>query len=124
VDELAVRGRLGAEVLHRLATVLDALDIDVPRGIWEAAGRMPQPATGYLPETGVLADLAQSSQRKDTGRTVLVAMRALGPNGAEGANILALGDAVRALKRAGLESDARGLGFEALFAVWPRASGR
>jgi len=50
-------------------------------------------------------------------------MRALGPNGAEGANILALGDAVRALKRAGLEPDARRLAFEALFAVWPRTPG-
>ena len=117
------RGRLSVDVLHRLATVLDALDIDVPMGIWEAAGRTPQPASGYLPETGVLADLAQSAQRKDTGRTVLVAMRALGPNGADGANILALGDAVRALKRAGLEPDARRVAFEALFAVWPRVPG-
>ncbi|MDP9138265.1 MAG: hypothetical protein M3N38_08815, partial [Pseudomonadota bacterium] len=96
VDDLAKKGRLSVDVLHRLATVLDALDVDVPMSIWEAAGRTPQPASGYLPETGVLADLAQSAQRRDTGRTVLVAMRALGPNGAEGANILALGDVVRA----------------------------
>ncbi len=123
LDELARRGRLNAETLHRLATVLDALDIDVPVGIWEGAGRVPQPASGYLPETGVLADLGQSAQRKDTGRTVLVAMRALGPNGAEGVNVLALGDAVRALKRAGLELDARRLACEALFAVWPRTPG-
>jgi hypothetical protein len=123
LDDLARRGRLGNDALHRLATVLDALDADVPIGIWEAAGRTPQPASGYLPETGVLADLAQSAQRKDTGRTILVAMRALGPNGAEGANILALGDVVRALKRTGLEPDARRLAFEALFAVWPRTPG-
>jgi len=114
---------LSVDVLHRLATVLDALDVDVPMGIWEAAGRTPQPASGYLPETGVLADLAQSAQRKDTGRTVLVAMRGLGPNGAEGANILALADTVRALKRAGLEPDARRIAFEALFAFWPRVPG-
>jgi hypothetical protein len=123
VEELAARGRLSGDVLHRLATVLDALDIDVPMGLWEAAGRTPQPASGYLPETGVLADLAQSAQRKDTGRTVLVALRALGPNGTEGANILALGDTVRALKRAGLERDARRLALEALFALWPRTPG-
>jgi hypothetical protein len=123
VEELARRGRLNVEALHRLATVLDALDVDVPMGIWEAASRVPQPATGHLPETGVLADLLQSSQRKDAGRTVLVAMRALGPGGAEGANILALGDVVRALKRAGLEADARRIALEALFAVWPRAPG-
>lgn len=123
VDDFAKKGRLSVDVLHRLATVLDALDVDVPMGIWEAAGRTPQPASGYLPETGVLADLAQAAQRKDTGRTVLVAMRALGPNGADGANILALGDTVRALKRAGLEADARRIAFEAVFAFWPRVPG-
>ena len=84
VEELAARGRLGGETLHRLATVLDALDIDVPAGIWDAASRTPQPAAGYLPETGVLAELAQSAKRKDTGRTILLAMRALGPDGAGG----------------------------------------
>ncbi len=123
LNELAARGRLDPEVLHRLATVLDALDVDVPMGLWEAAGRTPQPVTGYLPETGVLADLSQASQRKDAGHTVLLTIRALGPNSADGANILALGDSVRALKRAGLEVDARRVGLEALFAVWPRNSG-
>jgi hypothetical protein len=34
--------------------------------------------------------------------------------------MIALGDAIRALKRAGLESDARRLGFEALLPGWPR----
>jgi hypothetical protein len=122
MEDLAVRGRLGADTLHRLAAVLDALDIDVPIGIWDAASRMPQPATGYLPETGVLADLAQSSKRNDTARTILLVMRTLGAGGPEGANVLALGDAIRALKRIGLEADARRVGLEALLAVWPRAA--
>jgi hypothetical protein len=123
VDALAARGRIGAEALHRLATVLDALDINVPMGIWEAAGRAPQPAGGHLPETGVLAELAQVSQRKDAGHTALVVMRVLGSRTADEAHILALGDSVRALKRVGLEADARRLGVEALLAVWPRTSG-
>jgi hypothetical protein len=122
MEDLAVRGRLGADTLHRLATVLDALDIDVPIGIWDAASRLPQPATGYLPETGVLADLAQSSKRNDAARTILLVMRTLGAGGPEGANVLALGDAIRALKRIGLEADARRVGLEALLAVWPRAA--
>ena len=98
MEELAPRGRLGADALHRLATVLDALDIDVPiaSGMRPAARRNPR--RGYLPETGVLADLAQSAKRKDAGRTILLAMRTLGPDGPEGANMLALGDAVRALE--------------------------
>lgn len=122
MEDLASRGRLGADILHRLATVLDALDIDVPIGIWDAAGRIPQPATGYLPETGVLADLGQSAKRNDAARTILLVMRALGPGGPEGANVLALGDAIRALKRIGLEADARRLGLEALLTVWPRTA--
>jgi hypothetical protein len=49
-------------------------------------------------------------------------LRALGPHGAEGAHIIALGDAIRALRRAGLEREARRLGFEALFTSWPRSA--
>ena len=120
---MAARGRLGVETLHRLATVLDALDIDVPIAIWDAASRTPQPSSGYLPETGILADLAQSAKRNDAGRTILLVMRALGANGPEGANVLALGDAIRALKRIGLEADARRLGLEALLPAWPRTAG-
>jgi len=120
LSELAVHGRLGAETLHRLATVLDALDIDVPIGLWDAANRLPQPASGYLPETGVLADLAQSAARGHAGRVILLVMRTLGPAGPEGANLLAIGDAVRALRRIGLEADARQLALEALVGVWPR----
>ncbi|MEZ0301382.1 MAG: hypothetical protein ACAH24_04900 [Hyphomicrobiaceae bacterium] len=122
IEDLAVRGRLGPEALHKLATVLDALDIDVPIQIWDAANRTPQSSSGYLPETGILADLAQSSRRNDAGRTILLVMRTLGPGGPDGANLLALGDAIRALKRLGLEADARRLGLEALLPVWPRAA--
>jgi hypothetical protein len=123
VEDMAARGRLRADTLHRLATVLDALDIEVPIAIWDAASRTPQPSSGYLPETGILADLAQSAKRNDTGRTILLAMRTLGPSGPDGANVLALGDAIRALKRVGLEADARRLGLEALLPVWPRSAG-
>jgi hypothetical protein len=123
IEDMAVRNRLNADALHRIATVLDALDIDVPVPLWDAASRTPQPAGGYLPETGVLADLAQSAKRGDVGRTVLLVLRTLGPDGPQGANILALGDSIRALKRVGLEADARRLGLEALLPVWPRLGG-
>jgi hypothetical protein len=121
VEELAVRGRIDATLLHRLATVLDALEYNVPIPLWEAASRTPQPASGHLPETGVLTELQDAAKKREFGRTVLLAMKTLGPNGAEGAHMIALGDSIRALKRAGLEADARSLGFEALFASWPRA---
>ncbi|MEQ1578201.1 MAG: hypothetical protein ABL894_11155 [Hyphomicrobium sp.] len=121
VEALAGNGRIDANSLHRLVTVLDALEIQVPIPLWDKASRTPQPNTGYLPETGVLSQLQEASKKKEFGRTVLLSMRALGPAGADSANLIALGDSIRALRRAGLEADARRLGFEALFATWPRA---
>ncbi len=121
VERLAVHGRMNPTLLNRLATVLDALEYNVPIPLWEAASRTPQPTGGYLPETGVLTQLQDAAKKREFGRTVLLAMKTLGPNGAEGANLIALGDSIRALKKAGLEPDARRLAFEALFASWPRA---
>lgn len=123
VEQMALAGRFAPELLHRLATVLDALDYQVPIPLWEAASKTPQPSGGHLPETGVLSELQDAAKKKEFGRTVLLTLRTLGPAGAEGAHMIALGDAIRALKRAGLEPDARRLGFEALFAGWPRSSG-
>jgi len=121
VEELVSRGRFDPALLHRLATVLDALNFSVPIPLWEAASGAPQPAGGHLPETGVLTELQDAAKKREFARTVLLAMKTLGPKGAEGAHMIALGDSIRALRRAGLEADARGLGFEALFAAWPRA---
>ena len=120
LEDLVAHGRLPPDLLNRLATVLDANDINVPIPLWEAASRSPQPTGGYLPETGVLTGLQDASKKKEFGRTVLLVMRSLGPNGAEGANLIALGDSIRALRRAGLDTDARRLSIEALFAAWPR----
>jgi len=121
IEDLAVRGRLDPTLLHRLATVLDALEDNVPIPLWEAASRTPQPPGGFLPETGVLSQLQDAAKKREFGRTVLLIMKTLGPNGAEGAHMIALGDSIRALKRAGLEADARRLGLEALLASWPRS---
>jgi hypothetical protein len=121
-EEIALRGRFSPEALHRLATVLDALDYDVPTRLWEAASRAPQPATGHLPATGVLTDLQDAAKRRDHVRLLGLVFRALGPGGPEGAHMIALGDCIRALKRAGLEAEARQIAAEALFALWPRTS--
>ena len=122
LDSLARNGRIKPDDLHRLATVLDALSYNVPIPLWEAASRTPQPNSGYLPETGVLSQLQDAAAKKEFGRTVLLAMKSLGPNGAEGAHMIALGDSIRALKRAGLEPDARRLGVEALLGAWPHTT--
>ena len=124
IERLAVAGRFEAPVLHRLVTVLDALDIQVPIPLWEAASRTPQPTDGHLPETGVLADLKSARDKKDGARVVLRVAQALGPAGAAEANVLTLGDVIRALKGVGLDREARVLGLEALIAAWPRSAQR
>ena len=43
----------------------------------------PQSNLGYLPETGVLTELQDASKKQEFGRTVLLVMKALGPNGAK-----------------------------------------
>ena len=123
LDDLVRRGRFSSDVLHRLATVLDATDVNVPIPLWETASRAPQPASGYLPETGVLAQLQDAAKKKQIARTILLAMRALGPGGADGAHIIALGDCIRALRQVGLDGEARKLAVEALIAQWPRGGG-
>lgn len=122
IEEAAQSGRFDPALLHRLATALDALDTNVPIPLWEAASRTAQPSTGHLPDTGVLSQLQDAAKTRDFTRTVLLTMRTIGPNGAEGAHMIALGDAIRALKRAGLETEARRLALEALFPAWPRAN--
>ncbi|MEZ5775196.1 MAG: hypothetical protein R3D33_10980 [Hyphomicrobiaceae bacterium] len=119
-EQMAVRGGFPAELLQRLATVLDALQFNIPIPLWEAASRTPQNEKGFLPPTGVLPDLQTAAVQRDVARTVLLAIAALGPEGAAGANQIALGDTIRALQGAGLEIEARRLGFEALFLDWPR----
>jgi hypothetical protein len=123
VQEMAARGRFSPDQLHRMATVLDALQIKVPIPLWDLASRTPQPKTGFLPETGVLSALADAAKKREFGRTVLLAIQSLGPGGAEGAHIIALSDSIRALRSAGLDSDARSLALEALFMSWPRVTG-
>jgi hypothetical protein len=117
--DIAAKGGLPPPLLHRLVTVLDALDYDVPIPLWDAESKTPQPSEGYLPATGVLSALKEAANAGDIGRTVLLAASALGPKGPAGANLIALGDVVRALKRVGLDAEARRIGFEALYAIWP-----
>lgn len=121
IESMALHGRFDPALLHRLATVLDALDMSVPLPLWDLASRSPQPSNGHLPDTGVLSQLAEASKKKEFGRTVLLVLRTIGPSGAEGAHMIALGDSIRALKRAGLEAEAHQLALEGLFGAWPRA---
>ncbi|MBU2581364.1 MAG: hypothetical protein KJ622_06575 [Alphaproteobacteria bacterium] len=122
LERMALRGDFRPADLHRLATVLDALDYQVPIPLWEAASRTPQPTDGHLPPTGVLSELQQAAKSGEHAKTVLLVASAIGPDGPAGAHMIALGDAIRALKRIGMDREARRLGVEALFLSWPRSA--
>lgn len=121
IERLAGSGRFDPVLLYRLTSLLDALNVDVPMPLWDMANRVPQPESGYLPETGVLTELQEVSKRRVAGHTVLLAMRVLGPNAADAVHLIALGDTIRALRRVGLEGEARRLALEALLPSWPRS---
>jgi hypothetical protein len=116
---IALRAGLPGPLLQRHVTVLDALGEEVPIPLWELAAKTPQPDDGYLPTTGVLSTLKEAADAGDVGRTILLAACAFGPDGPQGAHLIALGDGLRALKRVGLDAEARRLAFEALYAHWP-----
>jgi hypothetical protein len=122
LEHMALRGDFRPVDLHRLATVLDALDYNVPISLWEAASRTPQPNDGHLPATGVLSELQKASKSGDSARTILLVLEAIGPDGPTGAHMISLGDSIRALKRIGMEREARRIGLEALFPTWPRSA--
>ena len=107
-------------MLHRLVTVLDALDYEVPIPLWDDASKTPQPHDGYLPETGALT-ASEGGLRCRRGRPhgADCRRRARARTARKGAHLIALGDSLRALKRVGLDAEARRLGFEALYAHWP-----
>ncbi len=124
LERIAQAGRLEAPQLHRIVTVLDALDVQMPIPLWEAASRTPQPTDGHLPATGVLGELKAASDKRDGGLTIVRAAQAMGPASAADVNLLTLGDVIRALKNAGFTREARALGIEALIEKWPTAAGR
>ena len=117
--ELAHSGALPAPLLHRLVTVLDALDYNVPIPLWDEANKTPQPDEGELPPTGALTRLKEAADAGEIGRTIFLVAAVLGRQGPKGAHLIALSDSIRALKRVGLDAEARRLGFEALYAHWP-----
>jgi hypothetical protein len=117
--DIALKAGLPGPLLQRLVTALDALGEEVPIPLWDLAAKTPQPDDGYLPPTGLLSTLKEAADAGDTGRTILLAAAVFGPDGPQGAHLIALGDGLRALKRVGLDAEARRLAFEALYAHWP-----
>jgi len=119
-EEAALAGSFSPQTLHRLVTVLDALKYDVPIQLWNRASASPQPTSGHLPETGILSELEVAASSNQYGKVILYSMIALGRDGPQGAHIIALGDTIKAMSKAGMQDEARNIGLEALYSVWPR----
>lgn len=120
LERIALSGRMEPRDLHRITTVLDALNYNLPVPMWDYTNNTSQPTDGHLPPSGVLGQLAEASRAGPSARTILLTLQTLGESGPTGAHLLALSDSIRALKRAGLEADARRMAVEALFPLWPR----
>ena len=116
---MARAGRLDGAALHRLTSVLDALSLDVPIPLWNLAAKNPQPKGGALPATGVLGRLKKQVDEGRRGQALLTVMQAVGPHPADRLHLIAIGEIVRSLKKAGFGQQAALFGFEALYGIWP-----
>ena len=116
--------RLNGGALHRLTSVLDALSLDVPIPLWNTASKQPQPRKGALPASGVLSALKKMSDDGQAGEVLLLSLQALGSHAADQMHLIALGDIVRSLKKAGFAKPAAQFGFEAVYGIWPTGLGR
>ncbi|MGI9426712.1 MAG: hypothetical protein ACR2PA_26285 [Hyphomicrobiaceae bacterium] len=123
LERMATTQRLSDTALHRLTAVLDALDYNIPIPVWDIANRAPQSTAGQLPPTGILTQLLDASKKKQAARTALLALRTIGGADVSKTHTIALGDAIRGLKRAGFVREAKRLAFEAIFPSWPRPRG-
>lgn len=116
--------RLDSRALHGLTSILDALSFEVPIPLWNEAGKLPQPSKGALPPTGALSQLKKASDEGRAGDVLLLSHRAVGTHSADQMHLIALGDIVRALKKAGFEKQAGQFGFHALYGIWPTGKKR
>lgn len=121
---MAKARRLDGRALHRLTSILDALSYDVSIPLWNLAGKQPQPNKGALPATGVLSRLKKLSDEGRAGEVLLMSLEAAGSHSADELHLIALGDIVRSLKKAGFAKQASLFGFSALYGIWPTGNRR
>ena len=119
-EDLAAGGALSPIMLQRLATVLSALQYEIPVPIAQGSQNVAKADQGKPPEAALLPRLQDAAGNKAIGKTVLLAIATMGPGAATSVHPQALGETIHALVAAGLEADARRLAFEALYDAWPR----
>jgi hypothetical protein len=96
-----------------LYTLLDALGQPVPAESWQAIAIGPATMSATVPSPIVLHGLTAAADAGRLGETVLYALLAFGEGGSATADAATLGLVVAALKKVGLEADARAVAVEA-----------
>ena len=99
-----------------LLTLLEALGDEVPAADWDALLAAGGAETDAMPTAAVWRGLAQAAAEGRTGETVALALIALGERGPVAVHSAALGAVIAALRRIGLDSEARALALEAALA--------
>ena len=111
--------RSGENTYDRAAlvfTLLDAVGYDIPERMWQRLMSASLTVTAYMPSVQLWRSLETASQSSRVGETVLLSLLALGEVGPAGANPTTLHVVISALKRVGLETDARKVALEAALA--------
>ncbi|MBH61934.1 MAG: hypothetical protein CL569_05695 [Alphaproteobacteria bacterium] len=109
------RSRAGDSAYERAAivlTLMDAVGYDVPESLWQELMEASLTVTAYLPSVQLWRALETASQDFRVGETVLLSLLALGEVGPARANPTTLHAVISALRRVGLEADARSLALE------------
>jgi len=101
---------------QRLFALLEALGETVDPGLWRAVLGDGGKVTMNAPQAALRHALAAAARDGRLGEGVALTLAILGAEGPEGAGIIAVEDAVRALKGLGLEKEARAVALEAAVA--------
>ncbi len=86
----------------------------VEPGAWTGLLGETTTTTATIPDAALWHALGRAAEQRQLGLTVLLALLALGENGAGGADPLIVTRTIEALRSIGLEREARGLALEAV----------
>ncbi len=115
LDDLAIGGR-ARDFAALEIVLLEGLGVQMPQAVWDALLAVGDLPGGAVPPIAVMRQLKRASEGGRVGETVLLALAALNQAGPAGTHPQSLGAIVAALKRVGLDRDARRLSVEALMA--------
>ena len=115
LDDLAIGGR-ARDFAALEIVLLEGLGVQMPQSVWDALLAVGDLPGGAVPPIAVMRQLKRASEEGRVGETVLLTLAALQKAGPAGTHPQSLGAIVAALRRVGLDRDARRLSVEALMA--------